>query len=209
VAGNPLRVRVEATPGYRRLATVCLWLLGVGGAGFLWFGVRFLREFIDPACAEMGRALAIGLTIQVIPLVVTVIVVHDVAFLVVDVDHTGVRVTRWFRPFSARWDEVREIRLLSASHRRQIAVASARGSVTLTERLVGAASFAALTDILKARAATRLREISVWQVPCAIFRWLQPEEWTDFRVLHRGNPFKNAKTMIGREPEKCLHSIGP
>src|SRR5438093_10346193 len=26
------------------------------------------------------------------------------------------------------------------------------------------------------------------QVPCAIFRWFQPEELTDFRVLHRGIP---------------------
>jgi len=27
-------------------------------------------------------------------------------------------------------------------------------------------------------------------------RWSQPEELTDFRVLHRGNPFKNANSMI-------------
>jgi len=25
----------------------------------------------------------------------------------------------------------------------------------------------------------------------------------------QGYPFKNARTTIGREPERCLHSIGP
>jgi hypothetical protein len=160
-------VRVTATPGKRLLVTVCLWVLALSGALLPWLAAYFWRRLAafgeSGSCANLVRGFLVATGAQVIPIACTVVAIHDAVLLAVDVDVTGLRVKRWFRPFCARWDEIREISLLRAPRRDQVLVLTARGSFGLSKRLIGPTSFTALIDLLVARAGAKVRELSTWR----------------------------------------------
>src|SRR5262249_23290274 len=82
----------------------------------------------------------------------------------ITLDDQGVRVKRRWRPFTARWDEVVQVKLYRAKPRGFAGVKTARGSFATNGQTIGPSAFAALVDVLSARAGSRLREIGMWEL---------------------------------------------
>lgn len=158
------RVRIEATAGARRWATVTQWLLLVLILGLLAAGLRVLGlmwpERTDP---EIGRLLwlfAGTLALAALTLAWILVVLQDLVKLTIELDDTGVRVVRLLQPFTARWDEIREIGVVATPG--HLTLRSARGTLTATARLLGEGPFGELVAALRTRAAGAVREWTPW-----------------------------------------------
>ncbi len=161
-AGGP--VRIEATPGHRRVATLVQCLL-VGAIAVLAWVVMRGAAHVWPARdePEIGQVLwaFIGLSaLAGLTLAWLILLIQDLAKLTIEIGDDGVRVDRLLQPFRARWDEVREIGLVPA--RGHLTLKSTRGTLTTTEQLLGAAPYAALVAALRVRAGGAVREWSRW-----------------------------------------------
>ena len=157
-------VRIEATAAHRRAASAGQWLL-VGLIALLAaVGMRMVAHFWpvrgDP---EIRRALwsVIGVfALAGLTLAWLIVLVQDLVKMRIEIDEEGVRVQRVVRPFRARWDEIREIGVAPVPG--HVTLVSARGTLTVTRGLLGAAPFAALMAALQTRAGAVVREWGLW-----------------------------------------------
>jgi hypothetical protein len=78
----------------------------------------------------------------------------------IEIDEAGVTVHRLLQPFTARWDEVREIGIAAA--RGHLTLRSAKGNLTVTAGLLCAEPFASLLAALRARAGGVVRDWTPW-----------------------------------------------
>jgi hypothetical protein len=162
-AGRP--VRIQASPAHRRLATVgqlgLLALIGLLG----WAGGRLVAGLWgdrgEPEVAAVLWLLVGGLTLAGLALASLIVLIHDLVKLTVEVGPKAVTVDRLLRPFTAGWDEVREIGLVGS--RGHLTLRSPRGTLTVTERLLGRPAFAALVAALREWGGPRFRDWTVWQ----------------------------------------------
>jgi TRAP-type C4-dicarboxylate transport system permease small subunit len=159
------RLRIEAEPTHRRLATAAQVLVLLAIVGLAWAGARILGllwpERGDP---EVGRAVWLFgslLSLSVLTLAWLIVLMQDLVKMVVEVGEDGVTVDRLIQPFSARWDEIREVGIVPA--RGHLTLRSARGTLTTTERLLGSAPFAELTAALRAHLSDTVHEWTPWQ----------------------------------------------
>jgi hypothetical protein len=162
-AGRP--VRIQASPGHRRLATVGqLVLLALMGA-LGWTGGRVVAGLWpdrgEPEVAGVLWVLLGGLALAGLVLAWLAVLLHDLVKLTVEVGPKAVTVDRLLGPFTAEWDEVREIGLVPG--RGHLTLRSARGTLTVTERCLGRPAFAGLVAALREGGGPRLRDWTVWQ----------------------------------------------
>jgi hypothetical protein len=157
-------VRIEATPGHRRAATLGQCVVVLLMAGLLAAAMRIVAHFWlvrdDPEIRRLLWFFTTVLTLAGLTLGWLIILLHDLVKLAIEVGPAGVRVERLLQPFRASWEEVREIGVVRA--RGHLTLRTARGSVTATARLLGAAPFAALLAALEAYAAPAVHEWSPW-----------------------------------------------
>ena len=157
-------VRIEAAPLHRHTATAAQWLLVAAIAGLAWSGMRLAGHFWpsmeDPQVARGFWLLAGAVGLAALSLAWMILLVQDLVKLTIEVRVDGMRVDRLFLPFSARWDEVREIGLVERTG--HLTVRTTHGSVTTTARLLGAAPFAALVAALQARAGELVQPWTQW-----------------------------------------------
>ncbi|MGH7264725.1 MAG: hypothetical protein ACREMB_07695, partial [Candidatus Rokuibacteriota bacterium] len=162
-AGRP--VRIQASPAQRRLATgaqlVLLALIGLLG----WSGGRLVAlrwpDRGEPEVAHVLWLVVGGLAVAGLALAWLIVLIHDLVKLTVEVGPKAVTVDRLLGPFTAGWDEVREIGLVGS--RGHLTLRSARGSLTVTERLLGRAAFAGLVAAFREWGGPRIRDWTVWQ----------------------------------------------
>ena len=158
------RVRVEATTSARRWATVVQWLLlafilalvGAGGRvlGLMW------TDRTDSEVARLIWVFTGTLALTALTLAWIIVLLHDLVKVAIEIDETGVTVHRLLQPFTARWDEVREIGIEPA--RGHLTLRSAKGTLTATAGLLGAEPFGTLVAALRARAGGAAREWTPW-----------------------------------------------
>jgi hypothetical protein len=133
-------------------------------AGLAWTGMRLAAHFWtareDPAIERLLWFFVGTLALAELTLARLVLVIQDLVKLTIEVAEEGVRVDRLVRPFRAHWNEVREIGLAERSG--HLTLRTARGSVTATARLLGAAPFARLVAALRARAGDAVQEWTPW-----------------------------------------------
>ena len=161
---DPSRVRIEAAPRERQLASAAQGLLVLLTLALVWAGARVVGLFwLERADPEVGLALWVfigTLTLAASTLAWLIVLLQDLVKMTIELTPEGLAVGRWLAPFRARWDEVREIGLVAA--RGHVTVRSARGSVTATERLLGRAPFAALVAALRRHAPHAVQDWSAW-----------------------------------------------
>ncbi len=167
MASHPLStgpIRIQAAPGHRRLATLAQWTVVALLVALGWAAVRLLGlVWADRGDPETGRAMWLfvgGVALAGSTLGYLVVLLQDLVKLTIEVSDKGITVVRLLQPFTAGWDEVQEIGLVSG--RGHLTLRTARGRLTATERLLGAASFAALVGALRARAGSAVREWTPW-----------------------------------------------
>jgi len=158
------RLRIEAGPRERRLASAAQCLLVALILALVWSGARvvgiFWPERADP---EVGLALWLfvgTLSLAGLTLAWLVVLLQDLVKMTIELTEEGLAVERWLAPFRAHWDEVREIGL--AAGRGHLTLRSARGTLTVTERLLGRKPFAALVSALRRHAGHVIQEWGVW-----------------------------------------------
>jgi hypothetical protein len=157
-------VRIEAAPRERRLASAAqaglvLLILGLVGAGGRVVGL-FWPERADP---EVGFALWLfvaTLSCAALTLAWLVVLLQDLVKMTIELDARGVAVDRWLAPFRAGWDEVREAGLASGGG--HLTLRTARGTLTVTARLLGAAPFAALLAGIRRHAGHAIQAWTPW-----------------------------------------------
>ncbi len=162
--GQEGSVRIQAGRVHRRVATVVQWLLvglilGLLGAGGRAVGV-FWPEGAEPEIRHALWLFASTITCAALTLACLVILLHDLVKVTIEITDEGVAVERLVGGFRARWDEVREIGFVPG--RGHLTLRGTRGTVTVTERLLGRAPFAALVGAIRERAAHAMHEWTPW-----------------------------------------------
>jgi hypothetical protein len=89
-----------------------------------------------------------------------VVLLQDLVKMTIHITDDGVTVERLVGGFRARWEEVREIGHVPS--RGHLTLRSVRGNVTVTERLLGRAPFAALVAALRERADHVMHAWTPW-----------------------------------------------
>ncbi len=196
------RVRIEATAGARRWATMTQWALvfvifGLAAAGLRILGLMW-PERMDPEIARLFWLFVGTLALAALTLAWLIVVLQDLVKLTIELDDAGVRVARLLQPFAARWDEVREIGVVAAPG--HLTLRSSKGSVTATARLLGEGPFGDLVAALRARAGGAVREWPPWAgARRQLLLLLVPALGTAF-VLVLGAGLLRRRPPVGRRP---------